>query len=322
MPASEARPSPGGEGALGSPSPTLEKGSRSLGDTLLRDPYFGYLLSLPLLLWILFTLFYPLEEAVRASFYEMSLMRREAGEFIALGQYRGVLGDAAFWKAAGRSMVWASVNLVLQISAAFAAALILNQRFKGRAVIRNWIVLPWVLPTIVLAIIWRWILDPTLGIVNYFLVDILQRPHPVLFLADRNLALWTASFINSWRWFPYIAIIFLAALQTVPGELYEAAAIDGASSFQQLRYVTIPAIMPVAKVTILITFLWAVNIFDTLWLLTEGGPLDATTTLPILIFKQAFQEFNVGKAAATSVLMFLALAAVSGVYLARIFTEE
>lgn len=283
-----------------------------------QDPIFGYLLSAPLVIWVVFTLIYPLVQAVNLSFMNVGFVGSE-GSYVGLRNYVGILQSKEFWSSFLKSSVWAGANVSLQVVFAFVMALILNQDFKGERFIRNWIVLPWVLPTIILAIMWRWILDPSFGILNFTLQRIGLTSSPILFLASKDNAMVTTIFINTWRWFPFFGIVILAALQTVPVQLYEAAEIDGASSLQKLFYITLPVILPVLKVIVLIGFLWAINIFDTIWLLTRGGPSDATTTLPIFVYDKGFQDFRISEASTVAVFMFILLLIFGLVYLRRIF---
>lgn len=296
------------------------KHTRSFAEIVFNDPVLGILLVMPLLLWVLATIIYPLFNTIYFSFFNI---RYIGVPFQAVGvtNYRYVFQDPNFLLACGRSVLWTLTNIVLQVVGSLVVALILNQSFRGRDFIRNWVILPWVLPTVVVAIVWKWILDPTHGVANYLLTNLGLVAEPVQFLASPQWAMLTTIFINAWRWVPYFSIILLAALQTIQRELYEAAAIDGASTWSQFRYITLPVISPVLNVVILNSLLWSVNIFDTIWLLTRGGPIDYTTTLPIYIYKKAFQEFRFGEASAASVIMFLGLLLIVVVYLRKLFRE-
>lgn len=293
---------------------------RTLKRKITEDPFFGFLLVAPLLGWVLATLVYPLLYALQLGFYNIRYVGTPA-QFIGFSNYSRILGDSEFWKACLRSLIWTACNVVFQVLGSLLVALVLNQRFRGRTLIRNWIVIPWVLPTVVLAIMWTWILDPTHGVVNYLLKRWGLITLPLKFLSSPAWVMPTVIFINVWRWTPYFAIIVLAALQTIPKELMEAALVDGASTLRRFWHITLPTIRPVLSVVTLASFLWSINIFDTIWLLTHGGPLDLTTTLPICIYKRAFQDFRFSEAAATSVIMFLFLLGFAVAYLRTIFRE-
>jgi multiple sugar transport system permease protein len=295
------------------PTPLLER--------LQRDPYFGYLLILPLLTWALLTLAYPLVDSVRLSLMNVGYVGTP-GALVGLENYLRVLSAREFWTSLRVSILWTVLNVGLQIVLALVAALVLNQDFRGREFVRNWIILPWLFPSIVLATMGRWVLDPTLGVVNYLLLKSGLIQTPISFLGSAGTALYAVTAVNVWRWFPFFAVILLAALQTIPKELGESADIDGAHYFQRLWYVELPSISQVLKVTLLIAALWAVNIFDAIWLLTRGGPRYATTTFSILIYYKGFIEHRISQAATISILMFLMLLGFGLIYFRYVMRED
>lgn len=288
---------------------------------VLQDPLFGYFLIIPILIWISVTLFYPLLRAIYTSFLNIEFLG-ETGRFIGWDNYARLLGDKEFRLSFVRTLVWSGANVLLQIALAFFAALVLDLEFRGQKFIRNWILLPWVIPVVVLAMIFRWMLDPTLGVVNYVLQNTNAVSSPVPFLGSVDWVMITAIFVNSWRWFPFYAVMILASLQIIPAQLYEAAKIDGASPFQQFCYITLPHIMPVLVTVILICSLWAVNVFDMIWLLTRGGPGNATQTFPIFIYQKGFQEYRLSQAATAAVFMFIFLLVYGTTYLRTVTLEE
>ncbi len=294
---------------------------RNLAERLQRDPYFGYLLILPLVGWAALTLLYPLADAVRLSLQNVGYVGTP-GTYVALANYARILAGREFWLSLGVSAWWTVLNVVLQLVLALVSALVLNQEFRGRDVVRNWIILPWLFPSIVLATMGKWVLDPTLGVVNYLLVASGLVDRPISFLGSPQIALYAVTAVNVWRWFPFFTVIILAALQTIPRELGESADIDGAGYFARLLYVELPTIGQVLKVVVLIASLWAINIFDAIWLLTRGGPVYRTTTLPILIYYKGFQEHRISQAAAISLLMFAILLVYGILYMRRVMREE
>ncbi len=293
----------------------------AVAERLQRDPTFGYLLVLPLLTWGLLTLIYPLADAARLSLANVGYVGT-AGRFVGLENYIRILASREFWRSAQVSVAWTALNVGLQLLLALISALVLNQEFKGREIVRNWIILPWLFPSIVLATMGKWVLDPTLGVVNYLLVKTGLLGAPVSFLGSTSMALYAVTAVNVWRWFPFFAVILLAALQTIPRELRESADIDGAGYFARLWYVELPSIGQVLKVVVLIASLWAVNIFDAIWLLTRGGPHYATTTFSILIYYKGFVEYRISEAATVSILMFLLLLGFGLAYFKYVMREE
>jgi multiple sugar transport system permease protein len=285
---------------------------------LSTDSSVGVLLIAPLLLWVFLTLFYPLVFTIQLSFTNVRYVGTPYN-YVGLQNYRSVLTDSDFYSSLIRTGIWTAANVVLQIVGSLIVAVVLNQEFVGKTFLRNWIVLPWVLPTVVLAIMWTWILDPTLGIVNYILQASKITTGPVKFLATPSYVLATVIIINVWRWTPYLAIIVLAALQSIPKELYEAAAVDGATALQRFRFITLPSIRSTLAVLTLFSTLWSSNIFDTIWLLTGGGPLNYSRTLPLYIYRVSFQKFRFNLGAASSVLFFIILALFAFGYLYIIY---
>ena len=263
---------------------------------------FGYLLVGPLVLWLVITIAIPLIYAVYVGFTDAGIIGTEA-DFIGFENYATVLGDAEFRSAFGRSLIWAVGGAVVQTVLAFATALALNQAFRGRRFARTWIILSWIIPTIVIAILWRWMLNASYGIANFFVTTLGISETPIDFLGSPKWALPTVIMINAWRWFPFLALLILAGLQSIPGELYEAAKVDGANATQRFFNITMPQLQPVLYVVGLIGTLWAFQIFDVIWLLTQGGPSGATQTLPVMIYDRAFNGFAMGEASAISVLL-------------------
>lgn len=282
-----------------------------------RDPYFGLALVIPLFIWVLATLIYPLIEAVILSVKNVGYAGT-SGNFVGLANYINLWKSETFLHSLWVSTIWTILNIVLQLGAALVGAVILNQDFFGKQFIRSWIIVPWVLPSIVLATLGKWVLDPSLGVINYLLRQFGLVSNPISFLSTPGLALPSVTILNVWRWFPFFTITFLAALQTIPKELYEAADIDRATPLQKFIHIELPGIMPVLRVQALICSLWAVNIFDTIWLLTRGGPAYSTTTLTILIYLKAFQEFRISQSATMAVIMFAILLVGSLVYFWRV----
>ncbi|HTR12388.1 MAG TPA: sugar ABC transporter permease [Roseiarcus sp.] len=271
-----------------------------------REALFAAALVAPVLIWLGVTLLYPLVSSAALSLENVRIIG-SAGRFVGLANYLSVLSSAAFWLALERSVVWVAGNAVAQTVLAMASALILEQAFPGVRVARTWIVLTWIVPTIVIVIVWRWLLSTSGGMINPFLIELGVIRRPMGFFSSSVSAMTTLILINSWRWFPFVAVMLLAGLQRIPGELYEAAAIDGASRFARFRRITLPLLQPTLFVLLVIGTLLSFNVFDIVWLLTGGGPADATTTLPILIYRTAFKGYRLSEAAAMSVIATLLL---------------
>jgi len=232
------------------------------------------------------------------------------GEFVGFRNYINVLTDQSYWDAWIRSIIWIVGCSLLATIFGFALALLLNSA-TGRLgeFARTWSITSWIIPTICVAIIWLWILNASFGILNHVLMNIGLISSPIVLLGNPDTALYAAIAIHVWRWFPFTAIILLAGLSTIPKELYESASVDGASTIQKFFKITMPGLQNVTFTLGVVGTLWVFNVFDTIWLLTSGGPLNATTTVPIFIYWGAFRQFQLGRTSAasviTSIIMFV-----------------
>lgn len=267
-----------------------------------RQMTIGILLITPAVLIILMALVYPFLNALY-----VSLLDRATGEFVGLAHYRWLFAESSFLATLGRSFVWTVGNLVFQGVAGIAIALLLHREFAGREVIRTVMLVPFVIPTAVTAIMWRWIFNTSYGPLNTWLSDLGLLSQPINPLNDPSLALAATTLINTWRWTPLVALVVFAVLQTIPREEYEAARIEGAGIVGEFYHVTYPHLQGSMTILGLLGFLLTFNIFDMIWLLTNGGPVQATTTLAVLIYDVAFEVQNIGRGTAVSVVLFLLL---------------
>ncbi|MGQ9472977.1 MAG: carbohydrate ABC transporter permease [Candidatus Caldatribacteriaceae bacterium] len=214
-----------------------------------------------------------------------------------------------------KSFLWAVGNLVIQLVVPLGIAFVLNKRIKGISIARSLVMLPWIVPSVTIAICMRWMLLPKIGIVNEILLFMGILRKPVHFLGSPSTAMPFLILLNSWKFLPFGTLLILAALQTIPESVLEAAAVDGTRGFQQFRYITFPLLGPMIWFVGFLSFAWNFNMFDLIWLTTQGGPGTATQTLPILVYRTAFKVFRLGEASAVSVIIVLLLLAVGVVYL-------
>jgi multiple sugar transport system permease protein len=259
----------------------------------------AWLLIAPSLLIIFVTLIYPFLDAFRISLFDI-----HAGEFVGLDNYVWLFSRDALFGTIWRSLVWTVGNMVLQGAVGIGVALLLNRAFFGRNAIRTIMLVPFIVPTAVTAVMWRYLFNSSYGPINHYLTDfgiISQGVNP---LASGGLALPTIILVNTWRWAPLVALVVLAVLQTIPREEYEAARIEGAGVIDQFRHVTLPHLQNSLLILGLLGFLLTFNIFDMVWLLTEGGPSQATLTLPVYIYEIAFNLQNFSRASAASIVLF------------------
>lgn len=280
----------------------------------LSEEAYSLALTLPLLIWILVTMIYPLFYGIRLSLTDTRLIGVE-GDFIGFRNFARLLADPSFHGALKRTINWTLGNALIQGILGLATGLLLQQTFLGRGTVRTWILMPWIVPTVAIAVLWRWILSGTFGIVNYILMKLSLTDVGIPFLGSPDYAMLTSIMINSWRWFPFLAIVALAALLNIPREEYEAARMDGAGFWQELRFITFPHLSPTLTILGLIGTLLSFNLFDVLWLLTKGGPADTTRTLALWVYEMGFRYYFLGKAAAISAIMMVVLLLLMVIYL-------
>lgn len=282
------------------------------------SPALGYLMVLPLVICMLLIIGYPLVNAVLLSLRNEAIMGSPS-HFIGLGNYATIVASAEFWTAMGRSAIWMFGNLLVQALLAFGAAILLSGRSWIARHARVWVLLPWVIPTVAIAVIWKWLLNSSYGVVNKLALVLHFIDHPLNVFGERGPALAALILVNSWHWFPLGAVIIFGAMQTVSSEIYEAARIDGANAWQAFWRITFPLLDKVLFALGLVGSLWTFNILDTIYLITKGGPSAASTTAPIFIYDTAFEAFRSSQAAAASVIsvIVLAIAAVCYVRFAR-----
>ncbi len=273
-----------------------------------RKPILAFAFVAPALLFLAATLAWPLVSAFILSLQNVRGIGT-SGQWVGFENYRFILTYAAFWESAGLSLVWVLANAVVQTVLALAAALILHQKFPGVRIARTWIILTWIVPTVVVVMIWRWLFSTSGGMINPLLMRLGILDRPVGFFATPESAFATLVLINSWRWFPFIALMMLAGLSRIPTELYEAARIDGANAFKRFTRITWPLLAPTLTVLLIIGTLLSFNVFDIIWLMTQGGPADGTRTLPILIYETAFRSYRMSEAATIAVLATILLMA-------------
>jgi multiple sugar transport system permease protein len=277
-----------------------------------RDAILGYVLMIPSVVWILGIILYPMVFNLLVSLHRMAMLEANA-PFVGFANYTEILRNPEFWESLRLTCVWTFGSLMAIVPAGLGIALVLNQKFRGAAAVRTWVLLPWMFPVIVITLMWRWILDPVLGVLNFFLVETGLSVSPVSFL-DASKAMGTVILVNSWRWIPFMTVMLLAALQTVPLEILEASRVDGAGAWSRFRWITLPHITPVLSVTTFMLTMWLFNMFPPIWLMTQGGPGGATLILPVKIYIEGFQVFRMSSGATLSVILLAFLALIMALY--------
>ncbi len=259
----------------------------------------------------------PVLDTLWLSLHDVILYRPRTRPFVGLANYIWALTDPVFWESLWHSLVWVVCGVSLQFTFGFVAALLLNRSFARRAVARALIVVPWALPSVIIGLIWTWMLDFNLGVLNEIGVRLGLLSGSVPWLAQPSTAMAGVILAIVWQGFPFFAVTLLAGLQGIPGELYEAASIDGAGTFGKFRYVTVPGLASVMATALLLRMIWVANSLDLIFVMTGGGPGTATQTLPLHAFLTAWSGGDYGHGAALSVLLTFLLLGVVVSYIWR-----
>lgn len=278
-----------------------------------QDRRLYWLLLAPALLLMAVMLYYPMVGTIYESFHETSFLNPNP-KFVGLALYRRILGDGVFAEILVNSIVWTLGVVLLQNILGFLTALLLNQSLPMQGALRAIVLLPFILPGVVAAILWRFMYDPQLGLINSLLIQMGVIDNSVAWLAESDTAMAAVIVAAVWKGFPFSMLIYLAALQNVDQSQIEAATIDGAGPFRRLVDVVLPAIRDVIVVNIVLTLILTFNYFDIIWVLTKGGPQSATHIFPTKIFETGFGQFRFGEAATYGVFSILVLAVLVALY--------
>jgi raffinose/stachyose/melibiose transport system permease protein len=278
-------------------------GSRSRSGRNLRTGAIAGLFMLPALgLYALFVLI-PIVQAAHFSLFDWNGLE-PLDQFVGLANFERALTDPVFLGSVSHNAFIVVLSLVVQIPFALGLALMLNRRFRGRAVLRLVFFAPYVIAEVITAIVWSLMLQPN-GLAEHFLTAIGLGDAYSPWLADPDTVLVALFFIITWKYFGFHMILLLAGLQGIPREVEEAAAIDGASPWQAIRYVTLPLLGPTLRVSVFLSIIGALQLFDLVWVTTRGGPVNASNTMAVYMFDRGFVRFQFGYGSAVAVILFL-----------------
>ena len=276
-----------------------------------RIASFGFVL--PAILVVILLLVYPVITSLYYSFTTKHLIK--AGyKYVGFANYQKILSDPEFWKSFFINIKWTICSLVGQILVGFTAALAVERIPKGKGIYRTLLIIPWAFPTIVIALSWKWILNGVSGFLPNVMVNLGITKTIPQFLSSSKLVFPTVVFINIWFGAPLIMVNVISALQTVPREQYEAAQIDGASSFQSFWHITFPHIRTVVGLLIVLRTIWIFNSFDIIYLITGGGPAGLTQTVPIYAYNVGWGLKMLGRSSAVTVILLIFLLIVCTFY--------
>ena len=270
------------------------------------DVRLAWALVAPALAAILLVALFPLAWTVWESLHSHDLRMPWLGRpFVGLQNYAEILGDGRFWAAIGHTAFFTVTSITLELGLGLVFALAMNEAFRGRGLLRAAVLVPWAIPTVVAALVWRFIFDSQAGIANAVLVDIGLLERPIVWFIRTATAWIPVILADVWKTTPFVALLLLAGLQTIDRTLYEAAAVDGASAWWQLRHITIPLLKPAILIALIFRTLDAFRIFDLVYVLTGGGPGTSTEPIALYAFNALLQNLQFGYGAALSVTIFL-----------------
>lgn len=282
-----------------------------------KKDYARWVFVLPALIIVGALLIYPIFSSLYYSLTTKHLIK-QSYDFIGLQNYQAVLRDPDFIKAFLISILWTVVSLLGQLFIGFTSALAINRVKHLKGMYRTLLIIPWAFPSIVIALSWKWILNGVSGVIPNMFVQLGLSDTLPQFLSDGNLVLPTLFFINIWFGAPMIMVNVLSALQTIPQDQYEAAQIDGASKSQQFRFITMPHIKTVIGLLVVLRTIWIFNNFDLIYLITGGGPANATTTVPIYAYNMGWGTKLLGRSSAVTILLLIFLLVICAAYFAVI----
>ena len=267
----------------------------------------GVLLYLPAILIIISIVAFPMIYALIMSFtgYRVS---KPVMDYVGFANYIKILQDAKFLAAVGRSLLFTVGSLIPQIVLGLAMASLLNhRRLRFKMLFRGLAITPWLVPTVAVAMIFRWMFHDLYGVLNHMLVGINAIPAPKAWISESGSAMLILILANVWRGTPLLITMFLAGMQGIPSDIYEAGEVDGANAWVRFRRLTLPLLMPVVMVSGVLRFIWTFNFYDLPWVMTGGGPAEATQTTPIYAYRRAFSSYRMGEGSAITIILFFIL---------------
>ncbi|MEA2026335.1 MAG: sugar ABC transporter permease [Chloroflexota bacterium] len=293
---------------------------------LSRDRVFILAFLLPIIVVVFALIYVPAADTLQTSLTNENLRIRKPAEFVGLDNYIRLLTDDEFWEVTLRSILLVLIVLPLEIIIAFAAALLLNEHFPGRGIVRGLVLIPWLVPPVVNGFLWGWILNGDFGALNGLLYQLgIINEYQFWLREPTNQIIWVA-IVQTWTRFAFPMIILLAGMQGIPSELYDAAKVDGANVIGRLRHVTIPSMRASIAIVLVLEFIAAFQIFDIVWTLTSGGSTGGTInpftkTLMVFNYELVFRDLRVGLGAALSYLVLLMSLGVGIAFIVRLYNQ-
>ena len=275
---------------------------------------FPYILLLPMLVCMVGVMIYPLFMGFWVSLTNKFLMSGKETLFIGLSNYMKLVSDTIFLRACKNTFAWALMGVAGTTVIGLVLALLLHRRFPGRDIFRGLFLLPWSIPYVSVGILWRWLMQDSFGNIDRLLMGLGLTSGHVGFLSNPTIAIYSVTGVLVWRHYPFSFLVFLAALQGINENLYEAAEVDGANTIQKFIYITLPGIRPAMVIVVLLQFIWFFNHFGITYIMTRGGPARATELLGTYAYESAFMRFSMGYGSAIGSIMFVVLVITMVIY--------
>jgi multiple sugar transport system permease protein len=272
----------------------------------------------PSVIIMLLILGYPIVYNVGISFFNWTL-RDPLRTFVGLRNYIRVLSDSNFFIVLGNTVLWTALGVILQMIVGIGMALFADGLKNGKTFLRTIMLVPWLIPGVVTALVWKFMLQSDVGIINFIQMSLGFSDENILFISDPKIAIFTLILVNVWKAAPFWFLMITAALQGKPVDQMESARLDGAKYPQVIRHIILPHLSPVIASTGVLTTIWTLNYFDLIWATTRGGPMNATTTMPIFTYRLAFEQFDFGRSAAMAVVSLILVCIVCIPYVKKMF---
>ncbi len=275
----------------------------------------AFFFLIPTILFMGLIVVYPLLTTIYDSFFNASLVRPgQSGEFIGLSNYLHLLKDKGFWATLNRTVLWTAGSVIGKTILGLTLALLLKPSFRGRSIYRFLILIPWATPQVIGAVIWKWFFNGQYGMFNFILISLGLASERISVLGNINSAFLAAMGVDIWFGVPFMTMVLLAGLQGIPDEIYDAAAVDGATGLRQFWLITLPLLLPIFTVATNLSVIWTFNSFNVIQTMTGGGPVKATEILVIKTYKEAFGSYNIGMSATYSTIILAILLLFSIIY--------
>lgn len=288
--------------------------------SMMKNTRFAYTVNFPLMIYLALVLVFPMVWGFYISFTNKTI--GNTGSFVGLKNYIRLLDDPEYRRSILNTLRFTAFSIAFKTLFGTLMALALNQNFKGRNAVRALLMLPWTMPNIVVVYNWRWIFNSSGGIANHLLKSLHLINKDLVWFGSAGLAMFCIIVANVWRGTPFFGISILAKLQTIPNDYYEAAEVDGAGLFQRFFYITLPEIMDVIVLSALMSTIWTINEFESVWLLTGGGPNGATEVMNVYSYKTAMKSMMLGRGIAVSILAMPILMVLIGILTRKMLPND